>query len=577
MALSSSTSSNTHPLLRDSEIEDAWQEVEQNHCTVKEMFEEHHADVLRYLQSSGIEKIAECQVEDDLIFDTFQKEPLLVFGSDLSHPNDVEAFWRHHLTSLAAAKRVKTTRQTWHNKDVPLQAFTTTIKNAASPRDDGLIRPLVHQYKAQRCSYAVFSLPAVQAVVRFKWDAFARKILKIQLGMYIIWLCSYYLFTAAIHNENLCDPLIDVWQKSLQGKTAILAELISLIAMAPFLFLDLISLTNHGMPWLFDPTNVLGIMTYIFQFLIFFTHLGRLWVSTHWLTYLLSIQCILLMFRLQYFTQCFHTMRFSFSTVIRQVLIDLKWIFLFVFLTCFAYGAAVHIAFRQEKEPPEEFQSFPRAVLAMFEHAYGDLRLKDFVHAEKNSTFLTLLAITYMLFMGYVLINLILGYVIDSLKQALQHQDAKQLCNHANVINEIESILPAWLERSKQREFYPKYIHMLRIDPGKLDNATLDTMWTKHGENIPLMSTAVVSTGKTIHGASRVDSNNGSDSGHSPTCDIEIIKKIQREVQKVEQMLQEQQRLMRSLAANLMVPPSVSQPGQQDAAAKEKCILVDLD
>lgn len=71
----------------------------------------------------------------------------------------------------------------------------------------------------------------------------------------------------------------------------------------------------------------------------------------------------------------------------------------FILLVCVAYGAAIHITFRQEKETPEEFSSFIRTVLAMCEHAFGDLELKDFWNTE-NRAFATALASSYIIIMG---------------------------------------------------------------------------------------------------------------------------------------------------------------------------------
>lgn len=61
------------PLLEDQEISSAWdQEAAQSSeaaarittaCTVQSMFKEHPHDVLRFLQTSGVEKIAEFSAE----------------------------------------------------------------------------------------------------------------------------------------------------------------------------------------------------------------------------------------------------------------------------------------------------------------------------------------------------------------------------------------------------------------------------------------------------------------------------------------------------------------------------------
>ena len=156
--------------------------------------------------------------------------------------------------------------------------------------------------------------------------------------------------------------------------------------MAPFLALEVGSVAAYGWGWARDPTNLLDLFTYTLQIGIMVTHLARIFVASQWLTYAMAVQCI-------------RATRFSFPTMVRQVLSDIGWVLVFVFLVCVAFGAAIHITFRQDENAPEEFDSFPRSVLSMFEHAYGDLELKSFLNS-RNPVFGTGLALSYILIMG---------------------------------------------------------------------------------------------------------------------------------------------------------------------------------
>jgi hypothetical protein len=49
-----------------------------------------------------------------------------------------------------------------------VEAYVVTVRDAAAPDCRGLLQPLLKRYQAKRCSYAVFALPAVQAVITFK-------------------------------------------------------------------------------------------------------------------------------------------------------------------------------------------------------------------------------------------------------------------------------------------------------------------------------------------------------------------------------------------------------------------------
>lgn len=96
------------------------------------------------------------------------------------------------------------------------------------------------------------------------------------------------------------------------------------------------------------------------------------------------------------------------------------------------------------------------------------------------------LAIAFIVIMSYVLINMLIGVIVNSLHRTLEHEGAKQLCNQARVIDEIESLLPSFFER-RHAEWHPLYVHVLRINPNKLDSIELDKLWSRHGEFAPVM------------------------------------------------------------------------------------------
>ena len=81
-----------------------------------------------------------------------------------------------------------------------MEAFVVSIRNTSASGKEGLLHPLVKHWQAGRCSFAVFSLPAVMATIKFKWQAFARRLLFVELGMYCLWLGSFYIFTAAMQD-----------------------------------------------------------------------------------------------------------------------------------------------------------------------------------------------------------------------------------------------------------------------------------------------------------------------------------------------------------------------------------------
>jgi hypothetical protein len=55
--------------------------------------------------------------------------------------------------------------------------------------------------QARGCSAAVFGLPAVQAVINYKWHTWAKKFLLYELACYLAWLAGYTAFTLLFQQE----------------------------------------------------------------------------------------------------------------------------------------------------------------------------------------------------------------------------------------------------------------------------------------------------------------------------------------------------------------------------------------
>jgi hypothetical protein len=68
-------------------------------------------------------------------------------------------------------------------------------RDAAAPGSKGLLQPLVRRWQAGGCSSAVFALPAVSAVISYKWDTWARRFLMYELAAYCAWLAAFTSFS----------------------------------------------------------------------------------------------------------------------------------------------------------------------------------------------------------------------------------------------------------------------------------------------------------------------------------------------------------------------------------------------
>jgi hypothetical protein len=57
-----------------------------------------------------------------------------------------------------------------------------------------LLQPLLKRWQAGGLELSAFGLPAIQAVIEYKWRTFARRLLLWQLAVFVCWLASFFTF-----------------------------------------------------------------------------------------------------------------------------------------------------------------------------------------------------------------------------------------------------------------------------------------------------------------------------------------------------------------------------------------------
>ncbi len=96
-----------------------------------------------------------------------------------------------------------------------VEAFVVGVRDAAAPGPPGLLFPLMRRWQMGSCPLAAFGLPAVQAVVAWKWNAFARRLLLRQLAAYGLWLGGFSGFLIAFNADDAHTPtsrLLETWK-----------------------------------------------------------------------------------------------------------------------------------------------------------------------------------------------------------------------------------------------------------------------------------------------------------------------------------------------------------------------------
>ena len=407
-------------------------------------------------------------------------DSIVTMGKDTPYIN-YEEEWKEflaynkmqHVLGVNETTRKKSHQQ-WH-ADIPVIAYVVTIKDAAGSKEYGLLHTLVQRYQSGGCSFDVFALPAVQAIVDLKWTSFGRKILMIECAFFMLWLASFYVFTVAFQDEDASLSFRELLQ-TRRGQITIVSNILSLVGMFPFVIIEISTLSAYGIYAWGTAYNLLDTTTYIFQILITVMHFGRIRVHSSMLSIAAALQAVLLLFRLQYFSRVFKHTRFSFVEDIKEVLKDVKWYLVFLTMIILGYSTAFHILFRYDQTTHQEFASFAKAFIKISDWAFAGPELSELYQDTRNPVVACALGLSFAFIMGMILINLLIGLMTTSLEKVTSNQDMRSFSSKAQVIDEIEWSLPPFI-LARHPQYFPRYVHVLRVDPDKIDRVKFQSLW----------------------------------------------------------------------------------------------------
>jgi len=76
-----------------------------------------------------------------------------------------------------------------------LEAHAVDIHHAAGPPGVGLLQPILVRWQSKTAPLSVFALPAVQTILYYKWDKWAKKFLIVEFIVYLLWLLTTMIFS----------------------------------------------------------------------------------------------------------------------------------------------------------------------------------------------------------------------------------------------------------------------------------------------------------------------------------------------------------------------------------------------
>jgi len=469
------TEEHSRPLLFSHDDEDrVWDRVEEApdelpaERTMADIMRESPGDVLHLLETSGVKKLAEFSVPDQLIFGCLGDNSIVTMGSSTAEIEDYRRVWMRELQSLTQGgpPSADTSIAGWKT-EVNVVAYVVTVQNAAGPASGGLLHPLVRRWQAGGCTDSVFAFPAVQAVIDWKWDRFARELLLLEFAFFAAWLISFYSFTASFQDEDVNLDLRELLSTG-RGCFTVAMDLTALLSMTPFIIIEGATLSAYGFWGWNTAWNLLDVSTYALQLSIVCMHIFRFAVGSAWLSIAASTQCILLLFKLQFFSRVFTPTRFAFFDNIAAVLHDLRWFLTFLMLIVLGYSAAFTVLFRKDQEAHPEFSTLPLAFVNMVNWASGNADLSGLYDNASHPVVACVMGITFVFSLGIVLLNLLVSLMTTSLDRIISHEGIRMLSSQALVIDELETTMPEWVIR-RFPHLFPPFLHVLRVDPQRTD------------------------------------------------------------------------------------------------------------
>ncbi|GMH44150.1 hypothetical protein BSKO_12084 [Bryopsis sp. KO-2023] len=387
-------------------------------------------EVLQSIKHKGMKKLGDISVKDGVALAAFGSNEFITRGRSICNDINVEAFWKSELKN---ASKGKTLKMGW-SRDVVLSAYVI---------------------KAGSCEEDVLKLPALRATIDYKWEAWAGKLLTIELILYIGWLLSYSLF--------LYFFLMQGTQSDWRSPAASVYNVLSFLLMCPFFIIEIFTIRAYKLGW-FSLWSIIDLGCFSLQVTIFLVYFGNFnGIDEDWFSACLAVESILIFLRIQYYARAFGSVNVSFVDTLKVVLKEVRWFFFFVFLTISSFALAFAALFRKEEIEDQklstDFLSVWRAFLTTFSFMLGGFQTEYFFQSVGWTPIATsLLFAIFEILVAVTLLNLLVAIMIDSYAKIKKDESLLRDLNRAHVIDELEMTLPSFLMGTSH-----EYIHMLVI------------------------------------------------------------------------------------------------------------------
>ncbi|KAG2492134.1 hypothetical protein HYH03_009625 [Edaphochlamys debaryana] len=367
---------------------------------------------------------------------------------------------------------------------VVVEAYLVSVRDAAAPGEQGLLRPLLQRWQLGSCGVGAFGLPAVQAVVSYKWERYARRLLLQQLLTYSVWLLGFTGFLLLFNSsdaEITDEQLLSTWQ----GRAAVFCEALALLGMLPFVAGEASMLRAYGLGSWLTAWNLLDVGTYVLQVAVTVLHLGVFHNGPTWLVLAAATQAVLLVVRLTYFSRVFRSTTFDFMSSLQVVGREVAWYVALLLLLMWGFACSFYTLFRTD-DKVDGFESLPLSLVTMLNYAIGGTSyyMRGFTSSAYPGAAVAL-CMAYQFLVSMLLMSMLTGVMTNALMRASSQEALGMVLNRAQVIDELETVLAKpLLTRLGSTHFSPghaatpcsacevwlPYIHVLRVNPRSLES-----------------------------------------------------------------------------------------------------------
>ena len=118
-----------------------------------------------------------------------------------------------------------------------MEAHVVGIQHAAGPPGIGLLQPVLVRWQSKAAPLSAFALPAVQAILNYKWTRWAKKVLMVEFAIYLLWLLSTVVFAFALIviplliNDSLMTLMRSFRAKGSRRLKATRSQIIGVVAL----------------------------------------------------------------------------------------------------------------------------------------------------------------------------------------------------------------------------------------------------------------------------------------------------------------------------------------------------------